>query len=87
METHHCYHCYNLLFMCQPNAYPQDIQTICVEKHLTLNIEEIFGGYTVCDRCKYIVGELNNSGSYNFFLERLHIFNTEQNRYKCNRST
>lgn len=82
METHHCFHCYNLLFVCQQNAYPSNTQTISIERYQTLHIGEIFGGFITCERCKSIVGELNNVGSYNIFLERINIFNTEQNCYK-----
>lgn len=82
MNTHHCSKCYILLFMCQLNAYPTNIDTISIGKETTINLRENSTGFVLCDRCNYIVGEINLSENYNIFLERIKVFNTQTNRFE-----
>lgn len=81
METHHCLNCYNILFMSKLNAYPIDIDTIAIAKIYTLNIIEVTNGFIACERCNFTVGEIFDNENYNIFLEKVKIFNTEQNRF------
>lgn len=77
MDTYHCSHCYNLLFMCRPNSYPVNTNTIKIKKQMTINLQEVLNGFIKCVRCEFITGEVNDDQHYNIFLERVKSYHHE----------